>query len=214
MSPRLADLWTILYRPRETIRRILDSGRDRWSIPVVFLAFFCASADDINIRGIAQMLPGVKLLPTLDIVMLFLLLSATTWVIALFLLSWIATPIGRLLGGTGSVSDVRAALAWGIVPLIWSVVYRIPAGIYKNQIDVASVNVRQVLLNMLGHGGCAVVVIVLALQAIFFLWSLVIATFTLAEAQRFSTEKGFVNLVIAIVLPVLVIAAAVFTLRR
>ncbi len=213
-SPRLADLWTILYRPRQTMRRILDSGGDRWSVPVVLLAFFCASADDVSIRGIAAMLPGIKLLPTMAIVTLILLLSAAMWVIMLFVLSWIAAFVGRILGGAATASDVRAALAWAIVPLIWSVIYRVPAGVYKNRIDVASINLRQAQLNVLAHGGCVLVVVFFALQALFALWSLTIATFTLAEAQRFSTERGFVNLAIAIALPLLVFAAAMFTFSK
>jgi hypothetical protein len=46
---RLRDLVTILYQPRETMRSILDRP-DRWSLQIVFLAFVCASVNDIDVR--------------------------------------------------------------------------------------------------------------------------------------------------------------------
>ena len=213
-SPRLADLVTILYRPRETMRRILD-GRHRWSIAVVVLAFACASFTDIDTRELGDVLPGMKLLPTLALVTFSIIIGALLWVIALFIITWIATPIGRLLGGEGSMADVRAALGWGMVPIVWSVIYRIPVAIYVSRLQVMpKPNVRHVLLDFLSRGGCSVVVAFLVLQAAFALWCIVIGSFTLGEAQRFSTQKGFVNLAIALALPLLVFFAAVFTFRR
>jgi hypothetical protein len=212
-APALSDLFTILYRPRQTMRRILDSGGDRWAVPIVLLAFLCASVNDPDIRHTADALPNTKLFPVLAIVALALLCVAVAWVLALFVMSWIAAPVGRMLGGTGTVADVRAALAWGMVPIIWSVSYRIPFAVLRTRYDVVGPqqNVKEILLNFMEHGGCALIVVLLALQTIFFLWSLFVASCTLAEAQRFSTEKGFVNLAITIALPLLVIFAAVYT---
>ncbi len=197
------------------MRRILEGGRDRWAFQVVLLAFFCASANDVDVRHITSSLPDLEPLPVVAIAALVFMVSAATWVMALFLLSWIATFVGRMLRGVGTVADVRAALAWAIVPVIWSIVYRIPVAVYKSQIEVpAQINVREVLLNFLAHGGCGMIVVVLALQTLFFLWCLLIGSFTLAEAHRFSADKGFVTLVSAIALPLLVIAAAFFTFAK
>jgi len=157
----------------------------------------------------------MRLLPVLAIVALVLLSVAAVWVLALFCLSWIAAPVGRMLGGTGTVPDVRAALAWGLVPMIWSVFYRIPFAVLRTRYDVGPhQNVKEILLSFAEHGGCALIVVLLALQTIFFLWSLFVASCTLAEAQRFSTEKGFVNLAITIAIPLLVIFAAVYTFGK
>jgi hypothetical protein len=213
-SPALADLLTILYRPRETMRRILDSGGDRWAVQVVLLAFICGSVNDVDIGHLREVFPDMKLLPVIAIAVVALAVGAATWVLALFILSWIAAPVGRMLGGAGTVADVRTALAWGIVPVIWSVIYRIPLAVLKGRLDVRPQgNVKEILLNFMGHGGCALVVIAMALQITFFLWSLFVASCSLGEAQRFSTERGFVNLAISIALPLLVIGVAVFTFR-
>src|SRR5579859_3177611 len=113
-------LVTILYQPRETMRRILASA-NRWTWEITALACVCASVNDINADQAAKELPGLRLGPGLALVALGLIVSAITWVIVLYIVSWIAAPVGRfLLGGTGSAGDVRAALAWGLVPVIWS----------------------------------------------------------------------------------------------
>ena len=72
---------------------------------------------------------------------------------------------------------------------------------------------RRAVVGFLTHGGCSILVLFLILQLVFELWCIVLGSFTVAEAQRFSTQKGFVNVVITIALPLMVIFAAVFTLR-
>ncbi len=214
-APALKDLFTILYRPRETMRRILDSGRDRWAIQVVLLAFVCASVSDADFRHLGETLPGLTVVPVMAIVAMSIVFGAVCWLIALYLFSWIAALVGRMFGGAGIVRDVRAALAWAMVPWIWSVVYRIPVTVYKTRFPVGeNPNVKEILVNFIADGGCTVIVVVVALQIVWVLWTLFIASSTLAEAQRVSTEKGFLNLVIALVLPLLVIGAAVFTFSK
>jgi len=207
-------LVTILYQPRETMQRILASAH-RWSWEIAALACVCASVNDINVDAAAKELPGLRLGPGLALVALGLILGAIGWVISLYIVAWIATPVGRLLGGTGSVRDVRAALAWGLVPVIWSVVYRLPLTIFaRNLHEGPQTDPRQLLMRFLSHGGCSVIVLYFFFQTLFAIASVVIGSFTVAEAQHFSTEKGFVNVVVAIVLPFLVIGAAVFTFTR
>ena len=135
------------------MRRILDRP-DRWAVAIVFLASVCTSVDQLDARHLAEVVPNLKILPTMAIIALVIIVIGMSWVLVLYLLSWIATPIGRMMGGTGTVDDV-----------------------------------------------------------LFELWCIVLGSFTVAEAQRFSTQKGFVNVVITIALPLMVIFAAVFTLR-
>ncbi|MDQ6800542.1 MAG: YIP1 family protein [Acidobacteriota bacterium] len=211
---RLEDLVTILYRPRETMRRILDRP-DRWSLQIVFLAFVCASVNQIDARHLAEIFPAIHILTALTTVGLGIIVGGFFWIAALFVLSWIATPIGRLLGGAGTVRDVRAALAWSIVPIIWSPIYRLPLvllGIGANIND--NVSGRQAVLDFVSRGGCSILVLFFGFQLLFAIACLVLASFTIAEAQRFSTQKGFLNAVIIFALPMTLIAAAIFTMRR
>src|SRR5260370_31762876 len=132
---RLKDLVTILYRPRETMRRILDRP-DRWSLQIVFLAFVCASVNDIDVRHATALLPGLRLFPGLILLALAIIVGGFLWIVTLFILSWIATAIGRQMGGEGNARAVRAALAWSMVPIVWSPIYRPPLAILGMGADI------------------------------------------------------------------------------
>jgi hypothetical protein len=213
-SPRLADLITILYRPRETMRRILDSGRHRWGVQVVMLAAVCASVGNADASRIDPELPQIRVLPLIAIVALGMIAEAIGWALLLFIVAWIATPIGRLLGGSGPVADVRAALGWGMTPIVWSPIYRIPLLIFANGLHIGpKPDAHKAVFDFISRGGCSIIVVYLFLQAIFAIASIVVASFNVAEAQRFSTQKGFVNVIVMLLLPLLVTLAAVFTLR-
>ncbi len=214
-QPRLGDLVTILYQPRQTIRRILDHAHDRWAVQIVLLAFVCASVNDSDIHRLGDVLPGLSLISQIALVTVALAVVAMLWVLGLFLLAWIVTLVGHVLGGLGSVADVRAALAWGMVPVIWSVIYRIPLAMFKSRFHVGPhADPKTVLLDVIAHGGCAVAVIVLVLQLVMIVWCLFIGSSALGEAQRFSSWKGLANLALAIGLPVILLCGAVFTLMR
>jgi len=206
-------LVTILYRPRATMRRILASPH-RWSAQVVILAAVCGLFSDADLQRAGETLPQMKALPLSAIFVLSIVGNAIAWLLLWLLISLIAFGIGRLLAGRGTASDVRAALAWALVPVIWSPIYRIPGLILSNRLHAGPrADVHRVLVDFVGHGGCSYIVVFLFLQLIFEIACLVLACFTLAEAEKFSTQKGFVAVVSTLVLPVLVILAAVFSFR-
>jgi len=213
-SPSLKDLVTILYQPRETMRRILDGGRQRWGVQVVMLAAVCAAVNDADVSHAGRDLPQLKAMPLLAIIALGLVAQAIAWVILLFVVAWMATPVGRFLGGTAPVADVRAALGWSMTPVVWSPIYRIPLLIFASRMHVGpKVNLHATLVDFVSRGGCSVLVVYLFLQGAFTVWCIVLASFTVAEAQRFSTQKGFVTVLATLALPVLVVAAAVLAFR-
>lgn len=196
------------------MRRILDGGGDRWSAQIILLAFVCASVNDTDAYRLGEVLPGLNTTSIIAMVALGLFLGASMWIVLWLFLSWIAMLIGRLMGGAGSARDIRAALAWGVAPVIWSALYRIPVIVYERRFPVGPrIDVRQVLLDFAAHGGCTMIVVYLALQSFILLWCLVVATGTMAEAQRFSIEKAFANVAITLAVPMLVIGAAVFSFR-
>src|SRR5581483_4881504 len=88
-GPRLADLVTILYRPRQTIRRILDSGSDRWVVQIVLLAYICTSVNDSDFREIQNVLPGLSQTAIIALAALALIAGGLAWIVLLFLVSWV-----------------------------------------------------------------------------------------------------------------------------
>lgn len=207
---QLSDLVTILYRPRETMRRVLDSP-ERWATQVVALAFVCASVNDSEVEAaLTGLLPDLGMTAGVALVLLGLILGAVLWVIELYVLSWIAWFAGRKLGGNAPAADVRAALAWAMVPVIWSIIYRVPLGILARRLHLPpNVSVSALFIQFASHGGCSMVALYFALQLAIFVWCLCVATLTIAETQRFATSTAFANVAITLAVPAVIIAAAI-----
>ena len=133
-----------------------------------------------------------------------------------FALSAAATVSGRyILGGTGTFGDVRTALAWGLAPQVWALIYRLPGILFWPEAMAAlnggnrrvRVGGGEPDLDLSFIAGPAAPVIVLGLlELAVLIWYLVAGSRTLAEAQRFSSARGLANLLIAVVLPFVVIA--------
>jgi Yip1-like protein len=205
-------LVTILYRPRATMRRILASA-SRWSPQIVILAAVCTSIAG-DTREIGQVLPGMTTVPLIATLAIGIVANALAWLVFWLILSWITAGIGKLLGGRGTNADVRAAFAWALVPAIWSPIFRIPFTVYTAQLHYAPTkDVHRVVLDFVSHGGCSLIVLYLFLLFVSEIGCFVLACFTLAEAERFSTQKGFLAVFSTVVVPVLVILAAVFSFR-
>ena len=210
--PAWKDLATVLYQPRETMRRVLDAGRDRWTVQIVILAFLATAVNDPDTRQITRVLPDLPMSALLALIALALILSPVIWLLFLYVIGWIATMVGRWLGGQGPVADVRAALAWSLVPTIWSVIVRIPLAIYSGRFNPEKLDL-QTLGDIIASGGCSIFAIVAAFQMILYVWTLYIASNTLGEAMRFSSWKGLGTIAISGTLPFVLMIAAVLSFR-
>jgi hypothetical protein len=209
MVPALSDLVTILYRPSATMRRILDNARDRWTIQIVILALVCATVNDTDVRRLADVLPGLTLTSIITLALAMIIGIGLMWVAFLFLAALLVKYTGRAFGGTGTARDIRAALAWAMVPVVWSLIYRIPVALYQSRLPLGpNTSPREMILGSMDAGGCSVAVVFLALQLIFFVWCVVIAAATVAEAHHVPIEKGAAILAVSLIIPPAVILAA------
>jgi hypothetical protein len=211
--PEARDLITVLYQPRETIRRVLSMS-DRWSWQIIALAAVCASVDDPDFRRLKASLPTLSTASIVLIAIGSVIGVVVGWIVMLFLLAWLAAFVGRVLGGTAPVRDVRTALAWSMVPVVWTVLYRIPFSFYRYRyLGDPNAAVREVIANFLANGGCSLLLLILIIKVATMIWVLWIASAGIAEAQQFPTSKGAAIVAITIIAPIAVVAAAVFAFR-
>src|SRR5581483_650397 len=175
-------LVTILYRPRATMRRILQNA-NRWSVQIIVLASVCTTVVDLDTKAVSRELPGMTLAPTLALTVVGLFAQAISWVILAAIVAAIAAPIGRLLlHGTARFRDMFAAVAWSLVPAIWSLLYRAPFAILSYRLhDVPRQDAKKFFLAFVTHGGCSLVVVYLFLQVAFEIACIVLGSFTVAE---------------------------------
>jgi hypothetical protein len=210
-SPR--DLVTIIYRPRETMRRVLDGGRDRWALPIVVLATLCSAFSDTDIRRLQAVLPSLSFGSAVALVALGLIVDALCWIGLLYLVALAATFVGRRLDGQSEIADVRAALAWSVAPAIWAVFVRIPLTIYAYRLVPQAVVPRKLVFDFIANGGCTFAILALTFEVLLYAWVAWVASSTVAEALRFSTWKGFATIAIVAAVPVVIAIAANLALK-
>ena len=204
----LRDLATVLVQPQQTMRRVLD-GSDRWTMQVVILAFICASVGDANPNALTEVLPGLGW-SALAVIAVSLVVGSLTWVVALWLFAWIAGFVARKLGGVANMPDVRAAMAWGLTPVIWSIVYRIPLTMFASRLPMKpNISVTTAIIEFAGKGWLSIVIVFLALQLLFAAWCVWVASLCLAEAEQLPPLKSFAAIAIALGTPFVFVAAAV-----
>jgi signal peptidase I len=109
---RLPSWIAVLLKPRDTIERITANVS---SLQIVALA--CLS----GFAGIASYLIELRIVAELRdwrVLLIAMLTGAVIGVIQLYVVAFLIAWFGRKLGSDASVSRVRAALAWGAMPII------------------------------------------------------------------------------------------------
>ncbi len=205
----LTNLARVGVLPRSTMRRILDASP---GASTVWLLFVLATVSGIFGDVDAQMLEQVRevevaLLVAGVLAGLIVLLPVLFW-----FYSYVPFIIGRLLGGTGEIRAVRAALAWGLAPAIWAMVYRVPAAVWVSASFSTSVRMSDGNVAFdpgLIAGGCGIALFFVVLELIVLVWCAFVMSNTVAEAHGFTAWHGLGTLVIATIAPLIVVLAAV-----
>jgi len=150
------------------------------------------------------------------IVAFVLVAVAIVMLLLFYLCSWIAYMAGKFLDGVGDPRAVRSAMAWGLAPLIWAVLYRVPAAIYGPPKDFANFNVRQDTFRLqpgITSSSCLIALLLGTLELAMLVWYFVVASRTLAEAHRFNAWRGFGTLMIVAATPIIIAIAAVLAMH-
>lgn len=206
-----------MFRPRQTIRRIIDSDPD-WFVRTLFLlAIVSAIVKDFDLQGFDELTAMPPSLLAINIVA-GVVLGILFMLLAYYILSWSATLVGTWLGGTGTFREVRAAIAWGLAPLVWALIYRVPAmvivlithdelGPPQLLIDDGRIEWRE---GTFGAFDLTWFLLLILLDFAVLLWYLLVASRTLGEAHRVSSWKGFGTLVLAFIFPIAAIGTLAF----
>jgi hypothetical protein len=211
MMTFLRRLARIAIRPRTTMREIVDTPSDRMVLPLVVLAIVSGLLRDFHTRSF----PGIET-KTWLIICGAILGCIIVFVLLFYAFAWLAYVVARILEGTGDPSATRSALAWGTAPIIWALLYRLPVALLAPSANPARVGVHgrniSFTAGMLGDG-CFSALLYAVVELALLIWYLVVASQTLAEAQRFSVWRGLGTLAIVAATPVVVMTAAFLSLR-
>ncbi|MCU1246896.1 MAG: hypothetical protein JWN02_2806, partial [Acidobacteria bacterium] len=121
--------------------------------------------------------------------------------------SFVVTFVGRLFGGEGKWPAVRTGLAWGLAPLVWSIVYRLPMTLVaRPSVPRLHTGPAGPLLDVLGsnHVGWTLTLILLVVQIVILLWIVLLSSLGVAEAHRISFWNGLATLMLAASTPIVI----------
>jgi hypothetical protein len=103
----------MLVAPRTVMRSILDSNPQRQVHFLAMLSGVCWMLDRCFQGNIGKHFPFQSLL------LLCVMLGPLVGLLSLYCQGTFLTWTGKWIGGKGAQTEVRAALAWGSVPMIW-----------------------------------------------------------------------------------------------
>ncbi len=130
--------------------------------------------------------PASSMMPLPAIVAIKVIFGALGALLFLYLFGFLLRLTGRWLTGAGDFVAVRSALAWSMIPNIWSALLLLPVFVYMG---ADALNYDPSL--MLGEPGAAMLLVPLTLLTVVIaVWSIVIMIKCVAEAHRFSAWHG------------------------
>jgi hypothetical protein len=176
----ISPFFTILFSPRETIRKIVDTDPTRY---VIGLAWISGAISALNSKiqlanlKLPEGYPQVPLPESGPIGT-----AITSFVVGLmtiamiYVLGWLYRWSGAKLGGTADSVHVRSALAWGYLPALYAAIVEITVFIVAG--DAEGGNRGILLLGQL-------------IALVLFFWSGVVSMKCLGEVHGFSAWRAF-----------------------
>jgi hypothetical protein len=168
--------FTIWTKPRQTIRQIVDTDPGQ---KVVMLAV---------LGGIAGSFSGTEPISGMVIGIVIGAISGLLQVyVGGFLLRW----IGSWYGGEATTEEVRAAVAWALVPIIWTLALEIPVLVLMLTFSLAARITNAEIFSTIMAGTMGVLSLGLTLvHTIVSLWAFVVLVACIGEVHRFSGWKA------------------------
>jgi hypothetical protein len=191
------------------MRRVLDHGRAP-VLPLVVAATISTMTKDVSVTGLAHVIRS-QTAATAAMIAGAIVCGAILMVGLFYGLSWMAVYAGRLLEGQATPAQVRAAMAWGLVPMIWLLLVRVPVAFLRAPTELRRMG--GIRLTLPSSGTLAGALVLAVVDAVVLLWYVYVASETLGEANQFSGWRGLGTLAIVGVTPFVIALAAILALK-
>ena len=203
--------FSIWVRPRRTMRAIIDSNPQRLVLVLAALSGFGSALDNASTSSIGD----GNSIPVVAIVALSAVAGSLGGILTLYVGGFVMKWAGRPLGGRATQVEVRAALAWSTVPLIWALPLWIP------ELALAGREMFTTATPILAASPLRAVLLVLVvlLEVVLGIWSFVLFLKCLGEVHGFSAWKSLAAVLLSVLaialvalivaLPIVLVAATV-----
>jgi hypothetical protein len=194
--------FSMWMKPRATIRQIVD--RDPEHMVLLLAAIYGISK--VLDRAVAKNLGDKISWPFIFIIAI--IAGPFSGVISLYLGGLLIRWTGSWIGGEGTAENIRAAIAWAYVPIIWTLVLWIPQLLlFGQELFTEETPIMDESLILTGiFWGISLIELIVAI------WTIVIFLKCIGEVQGFSAWKALGNVCLAglvIIVPIFIIALIV-----
>ena len=175
--------WTEVWlHPRNTIKAILKYDPKYMVLPLAALAGITNNA--LDFESMDAIVGGSSFIGSV-------LVAALLGIVGIYLFGFLFSLTGKWIGGKADALKLRAALAWGSVPVVAGIILFVPLFFGLNTGSVG----------VIGMSG--LIALVLAI------WSIVLRIGMISEVQGFSIWKAILNgilVTIIVLIPLLILA--------
>jgi hypothetical protein len=200
--------WLSMWmQPRATIQQIVDSNPERLVLVLAAIA------------GISRVLNRASLKSLGDIIewpLIFLIaaiLGPVAGIIGLYIGGALIHWTGKWIGGKGSPENIRAAIAWSSIPVIWALLLWIPEfalfgeELFTTKMPTILASPSLTLL-LFGFG---------IIELVIGIWTIVVSLKCIGQVQGFSAWKALGNMALSalvILIPIILFTFGVILLIK
>jgi hypothetical protein len=182
-------------------------------LPLVLLTILAGSLKEANVAALGEALTSVGPAKAAMIAGAFLVVCLLG-IGAFYALSWVVWAVGRFFEGSGGIAAVRQAVAWGLAPRVWTLLYRVPMAIFFPRhtplVEAGKGDGGRIFFDPGTFAqGCGIGLLLSFVELLLLVWWAYVASRTLGEAHGFSGWKGFATLLVSMISPILIVFAAI-----
>jgi hypothetical protein len=181
--------YTLWWCPRSTMRMILDEDPRRWIHVIVIIAGALMGLLSAFTSGPATQQVAFSTLIS------YLVAGAIFNLITVYILGLLLKWVGHWFGGEGSYLEVRSAVAWSNVPIIWLCVLKAFELLLIGSVVPMGLNDQMANPTM-----APLAYAFLGINLLLSVWIVVILVRTVAEAHRFGSWHSLFALILSLVI--------------
>jgi len=189
-------MWT---KPRATIQQIVDTDPERLVLVLAAIVGFSQALDqNAHMMGDTSEWPIIFLIAAIP--------GSISGLIGLYIFSALIRWTGNWMSGNASSQNIRAAMAWSSVPMIWALILWIPKlvlfGLFTTETPIIDASPSLTFI-FFGFGVIELTVVI---------WAIVVFLKCLGQVQGFSAWKALGNVFLAglvVIIPIVLVVLVV-----
>lgn len=190
--------FTMWYRPRETVRKIIKYDPKYLVIVLAMVSGFSETLDRASLKSMGDYASLIQIFAAA------LIVGPIVGIASLYISSWLLRWTGKWIGGKASSEHIRTAAAWSTVPLVWALILWIPGlALFGGELFTSATPTIDASLSL------AILFILFGIiEGVIGIWTIIVFLKCLGEVQGFSAWKALLNSILSILvilIPILII---------